>query len=492
MNTSMKRVSLYILLLILSINLINAQALSQRLDALLQEEVLRTSEVGITVFDLTTGEALYRYQDEKLYRPASIEKVITSVTALAQLGQDYTIDTRLCYTGIIENDTLRGNLYLVGGFDPEFMDEDLDRLVEEVANKGIRYVADTIAADVSMTDSVYWGPGWSWDDTPYSFQPYLSPLMLNRGCVDVFVSPTQQDSLPQVTCSPVSGYYTVDNRGVSRNPQAGKLKITRNWLSNGNVITISGNVVRPHTETLNVYSSQDFFFHTFVNRLQNKGISARAYAYADCPDSLFAASLAPSPTPSHVLPSSAGNGSTTVLFTLRRPIKEVLERALKKSDNLCAESMFYHLAARHALHKRVTAENGTDAIHAFMKTALGFNPDNYRIADGSGVSLYNYISPRLLLEYLKYAYYHRDIFLPLYESLPIAGVDGTLQHRMKQSKARGKVRAKTGSVTGVSSLAGYVKASNGHQLAFVIINQNVLKLSRARAFQDKVCHLLSQ
>lgn len=465
----MKRV-LLLLLLLPAINTLSAQPLSQRLDALLHEDVLKTSEVGITVFDLTTGESLYRYQDEKLYRPASIEKIITSVTALAQLGADYTMDTRLCYKGKIENDTLKGNLYLVGGFDPEFMDEDLNRLVDALEAQGIRHITDTLAADVSMTDSVYWGPGWSWDDTPYSFQPYLSPLMLNRGCVDVSVAPMQPDSLPQVVCTPASDYYTVNNHAVSRNRQAGKLKITRNWLNNGNIITLSGNVTHPYTETLNVYSSQDFFFRTFKSRMQNRGISARTYAYGDCPDRI---------------------DSTVVLSVIRRPLREVLERALKKSDNLCAESMFYHLAAKHSLHKRVTSEDGTDAIHAFMKTALGFNPDNYKIADGSGVSLYNYISPRLMLEYLKYAYYHREIFLPLYDSLPIAGVDGTLQNRMKHTKARGNVRAKTGSVTGVSSLAGYVKASNGHQLAFVIINQNVLKLSRARAFQDKVCHILS-
>ena len=163
------------LLLNLTICAIYAQSqpVSQRLDALLNEEILKTSEVGITVFDLTTGESLYRYQDEKLYRPASIEKVITSVTALARLGADYTMDTHLRYTGKIENDTLKGNLYLIGGFDPEFMDEDLDSLVAAVEAQGIRYVADTIAADVSMTDSVYWGPGWSWDDTPL-FIPALS------------------------------------------------------------------------------------------------------------------------------------------------------------------------------------------------------------------------------------------------------------------------------------------------------------------------------
>lgn len=467
----MRQVLLF-LLLILFIPIMNAQPLPQRLDALLREEVLKTSEVGITVFDLTTGESVYRYRDEKLYRPASVEKIITSVTALARLGTDYTMDTRLCHTGKIENDTLKGNLYLVGGFDPEFMEEDLDRLAEALESRGIRYVTDTIAADVSMTDSVYWGPGWSWDDTPYSFQPYLSPLMLNRGCVDVSVSPTRKDSLPEVTCTPFSDYYAVNNRGVSFNPQAGKLKITRNWLSNGNIITVSGNVSRPYTETLNVYSSRDFFFRTFAARLRNKGIVGHTYAYADCPD--------------------ADEDSTTVLAVVRRPVGEVLKRALKKSDNLCAEALFYHLAARHSPHKRVTHEDGTDAVNAFMKTALGFNPDNYKIADGSGVSLYNYISPRLLLEYLKYAYYHRDIFLPFYESLPVAGVDGTLQYRMKQTKAYGNVRAKTGSVTGVSSLAGYVKASNGHQLAFVIINQNVLKLSRARAFQDKLCDILAR
>ena len=157
----MKRAVLF-LLLNLTICAIYAQSqpVSQRLDALLNDEILKTSEVGITVFDLTTGESLYRYQDEKLYRPASIEKVITSVTALARLGADYTMDTHLRYTGKIENDTLKGNLYLIGGFDPELMDEDLDSLVAAVEAQGIRYVTDTIAADVSMTDSVYWGPGW--------------------------------------------------------------------------------------------------------------------------------------------------------------------------------------------------------------------------------------------------------------------------------------------------------------------------------------------
>ena len=465
---------LFLLLgLIISSHILYAQSLAQRLDSLLNNPLLKTSEVGITVFDLTEGKSLYRYQDENLYRPASTEKVITSVTALAQLGTTYTMDTQLQYTGTIENDTLKGNLYLIGGFDPEFMEADLDSLVDAVAQSGIRYISDTLVADVSMMDSIYWGPGWSWDDVPNSFQPYLSPLMLNRGCVDVTVTPTIKDSLPQITCSPTSDYYQVSNQAISRNPMVSKLKITRNWLHGGNQIQVSGNVSRTTTETLSIYDSKAFFFHTFTSRLKERGITISATAYADCPipnDSL----------------------TVTPLYVHRRPISQVLKQALKESDNLCAEAMFHHLAKQYAFHNRVSFEDGTDAINDFMKKNLGFNPEHYRIADGSGVSLYNYVSPRLLLEYLKYAYYHPDIFHPFYESLPIAGIDGTLQYRMKKTPAYRKVHAKTGSVTGVSSLAGYAKAANGHQLAFIIINQNVMKLRQARAFQDRICQLLCQ
>ena len=122
---------------------------------------------------------------------------------------------------------------------------------------------------------------------------------------------------------------------------------------------------------------------------------------------------------------------------------------------------------------------------------LGYITDHYQIADGSGVSLYNYISTDLLLGFLIHAYDNKAIFDILYEALPIAGVDGTLSNRMKKTKAFRRVRAKTGTVTGISSLAGYAKASNGHLLAFVIINQNVLKYVSARKFQDEICNILA-
>ena len=125
-----------------------------------------------------------------------------------------------------------------------------------------------------------------------------------------------------------------------------------------------------------------------------------------------------------------------------------------------------------------------------MVEATGLNPDDYQFADGSGLSLYNYLSAELLGRLLAFAYRNPDIYDPLLRSLPIAGTDGTLRRRMQQTEAAGNVQAKTGSVEGVSSLAGYCTAPNGHTLCFSILNQGVSRLSMGRRFQDKVCEVL--
>ena len=465
----MKRTGLVLISLIICCCTLAAQSIAGKLDALVSsEKVLTTSEVGISVFNLTQGKQVYAYQDKKLYRPASIEKVITSVTALAELREYYLFNTRIAYTGtIVQDSILQGDLYLVGGFDPEFMDEDMNKLIEAVHNSGIRCIQGSLIADVSLTDSIYWGAGWSWDDTPEAFQPYLSPLMLNRGCVNVTVIPTSKGRKPKIEVIPESDYYTVCNLAQSYAPQCGKLKVTRNWLDNGNTICVDGNANYRCTKTLNMYSSKDFFLHTFAYRLKETGISIQSVRYGICPD------------------------EATGMYTFSRPLAPVLKRALKKSDNLSAEAMFYHLAISRSGKKNVGFKDAQEVIHSFMKHEIGRNPDNYSIVDGSGVSLYNYISPDLMMEYLKYAYAHPEIFHTFYEALPVAGVDGTLHYRMKQGKAYRNVRAKTGTVTGISSLAGYVKAGNGDMLAFVIINQNVLRGKEARAFQDKICEILA-
>ena len=116
----------------------------------------------------------------------------------------------------------------------------------------------------------------------------------------------------------------------------------------------------------------------------------------------------------------------------------------------------------------------------------------YRIADGSGLSLYNYATPELFATLLRYAYASPQILPALYESLPICGEDGTLKKRMRLSTAAGNVRAKTGSVTGISTLAGYCTTAHGHTLCFVIFNQGLIRASHGRAYQDKVLEALTK
>ena len=161
---------------------------------------------------------------------------------------------------------------------------------------------------------------------------------------------------------------------------------------------------------------------------------------------------------------------------------------MKMSDNFYAESMFYQTAASlgHRPAKAIDARNVTKKLI----NRLGLDANAYRIADGSGLSLYNYVTAELLVRLLRHAWRTPSISKALIASLPVAGVDGTLKSRMLKTPAQGNVRAKTGTLTGISSLAGYCMAPNGHELAFAIINQGILDKTTGKAFQDRVCRVL--
>lgn len=169
-------------------------------------------------------------------------------------------------------------------------------------------------------------------------------------------------------------------------------------------------------------------------------------------------------------------------------IDQVLMRMLKESDNLYAESMYYQIAASTG-NRPATAKDAKN-IERQLITRLGLNASRYRLADGSGLSLYNYVSPELEVKFLRYAFQNQNIYNHLLPALPIAGVDGTLKKRMHSQFTRGNVHAKTGTVEGIVSLCGYCTAANGHHLCFSIINQGVMHGSNGRSFQDKVCYIL--
>lgn len=180
--------------------------------------------------------------------------------------------------------------------------------------------------------------------------------------------------------------------------------------------------------------------------------------------------------------------TATLLLTRTHNIDQVLLPMMKKSNNSMAESLFYQLAAQkgksRAGRKQAVAHYNTLIRH------IGLDPTHYQIADGSGLSLYNYLSPELLGRMLRYAYNNDDIYRHLLPFLPIAGEDGTLRKRMRGSAAQGNVRAKTGTVEGVSTLSGYLTTATGNLLCFSIMNQGIRHTSTGRNFQDRVCKAL--
>lgn len=243
----------------------------------------------------------------------------------------------------------------------------------------------------------------------------------------------------------------------------------RDWMNNANDITVSGNITARRLEEINVYSSQDFFMHTFLERLGMRFTLLQPwYNFAEM----------------------QRNDSCQLVAVYETPVSKVLRQMLKESDNLNAEAMFTRLGVQASGKNHVSADESILAIQSLIRT-MGLNPDDYRIADGCGLSMYDYVSPELLVAFLRYAYNKDNIFPHLFRSLPVAGVDGTLKNRMRKgSPAYQHVHAKTGSYTGINTLAGYLETNSKRYLAFAIMCQNQLKASEARALQDAICEFL--
>ena len=170
---------------------------------------------------------------------------------------------------------------------------------------------------------------------------------------------------------------------------------------------------------------------------------------------------------------------------------EVLIPIMKDSDNRMAESLFWQLSLVGG-GKFGDIETVRECIASVMEKAGIPRGSGYRVADGSGLSLYNYITPQMLNALLVYAWFQQDIRTHLMASLPVAGVDGTLRNRMQGTMARNNIYAKTGSVSGISTLSGYANGGNGHLLSFCIMNQGVESCSMGRAFQDQVCAAMTE
>ena len=443
-------------------------SVTESIDQIIYEGLPEGTDIALMVYDLTNDTTLYAYREKIMCRPASVQKVITSVTALSSLGADYKFRTTLRTQGSISKDSvLNGNLYLVGGLDPALTEHELRSMVASLKKAGVKRISGTLYADVSAMDSTYWATGWCWDDAPASFQPYISPLMVHQGFVGVEVKPTSKGQAPVVNIYPSNSYIKVVNKARTQDNTLGPLTITRDWMHNDNTIIIEGNCKRRQSTDLSVVGSADFTFALLRQYLDEAGISYGKYDWGTCP--VIARDLA---EVTHDLPS-------------------IVKEALKESNNLFAEAMFLQ-TGRLQQPKEVSFKVAAKYLQNFVSRKFGMFSASYNIVDGCGLSQYDLCSPQFMVDMLSLIYKDNELFPILYKSMPISGVDGTLKTRMNDKTTINKIHAKTGSLTGTCTLAGYIRTADGRDLAFCIMNEGAVKMAPSRKVQDQICKVLCE
>ncbi len=450
--------------------------IQSKIEQLYKNKYFESTLVAVDIYDLTKKKVLYQKNNKQLLHPASNMKVLTSAAGLKFLGKDYQFKTSLCYEGEIVDSVLAGHLYVVGGCDPDFTSNDLEVLIAKVKEIGISKITGNIYGDVSTTDSLFWGNGWMWDDDPSTDAPYMSALNINDNSITLTGVFEEQSGQFIVRSIPETNYIEIINKVALDDTKTLHFNIGRDWINRTNKFFVEGNLTKDDfnernyfSQQFNIFQPEYYFLTLFKESLIRNGIA-------------FTGDLR--------LKSLTGNSHH--IYTFLRAYDSVIVNLNKTSDNLSAEMTLRVLAERY-YGKPASAKNGLKIIDSLIILS-GLNPNDYRLVDGSGVSHYNLISAELLLSILKYFYYEEpDLYKILYESFPIAATNGTLESRMKKTKAENNVHAKTGTLSGVSSLAGYVKNHQGHMLAFSILIQNYVGSSKqARDFIDTVCEILAE
>lgn len=410
---------------------------------------------GILVRSLDRDETLASLNPGTLLVPASVAKLVTLATAVEAVGWDYRFETTLLGTGPLVDGTLQGDLLLVGSGDPSpggREGDDLSLWVEALKRKGITKIDGRVIGDDDAFEDPRPGLAWAWDDLGYSTGALFGALNLDENRMLVTIEPGALEGTPAT--------LSVESHAESR-PLANRTT-TGPAGSNGLVwpeqrpgdpsLTIVGSIpldAGPARLAVAVGNPTRWFASVFRTRLLESGMAVSGEA-VDVDE---------------VVPVPRRNAATLYVHQSHR-LAELARPLFKNSINLYGEAVFRLNAA--------AAPRTNDAAIDGMRRTLdrwGIPRDSYQIVDGSGLSRRDAISSEALVAVLQ-RMYGRDDTAPWMSALPIAGEDGTLADRMKGTAAAGNLRAKTGTMTNIRSLAGYVRTADGEVLAFAILVNN--------------------
>lgn len=461
---------------------VGAKALRRAIDSVTNSPEFSNGHWGVLVVT-TAGDTLYSRNAGKLFMPASNQKLLTSAVALAQLGPDYRYRTVFVAHAVIADGVLEGDLGVIGRGDPSVSDHmrhdamiPLREVADSLSAHGIRRIRGKLVAEGDAFPEPVLGYGWSWDDLESDYSAATDELLFNEGFSTVIIR---------------AGHAPGDSVQIETRP-------TRTWPRlRASVTTVvpppatrdsTSPIPRPRVAVI----KDSLTGEVIITGTIAAGDSVIETVTHRDPDAAYVAALREALTDKGIaIGDDAVPGQVradTVATIVSPPLSDILPIFLKPSQNQIGEMLFKTLGLERGTAG--TSNAGRHVLEAQLKT-WGARDDGYVVRDGSGLSRYDYVSPETIVHVLDAM--RRDQNFPLfYQSLPIAGVDGTIQNRMRGTPAENNVHAKTGSVAQARSLSGYVRALDGDTLMFSILANNwSVPAGRVTAAADSIAARLA-
>ena len=466
----MKRILLSIILCVLGLSA-SATNLQRAVDQLINH-VDPNINMGISVVDLNTGEALYQRNATRAFVPASNMKLFSDAAALMALGPDYCFQNQLTTDAtLLEQGTLKGSIYLYLPGDPSLSKANLDHLLSQLTHWGIRQIEGNVVLVSNNRSVSAYAPGRTVQDYKYSYGAPVAPLVLDDNRLSITVNPAYRAGEPAfVELTNTTANRPVNNQVKTSSKTSGcGLDFS---MDGDNNLTVRGCI------GVGQWAIQQRI--AILNPLR----------YAQDLVKLKLASLNIKLN-GHVLLGNGPSSSLLLSTHASKPITQLMADTLKPSDNVYADSLYLHAAAK-LNGTPLNWQQAQPVVKNFIQQQTGIGMQSAVLTDGSGLSRQDLLTPQQTVDLLRFLHDRFPLAYEYISALPVAGRDGTLQRRFRKPTQQGLLRAKTGTMTGVISLSGYLYTANAHTLAFAIfINRkpgtNPAVSGRYRSLVDTLC-----
>ncbi len=429
--------------------------LKEQLVTAINDAALDGADLSFVAQRLKDGKVLAEHGGDTLVNPASNAKLITSAAALDALHPEFRFKTEYYVQGVLRDGTLHGNLVVKGYGDPSIVSERLMRVANELYLFGVERITGSVIVDGSYFDDNEEARGWELEESPdRAYAAPVSALEVNYNATAIYVRPGTELGAPAIVhvdppCEEVvlKGDVITDRfgRGVRVVSQKDKSEDGKDITA----LTVEGTVgmrQSPFRMYRRVYSPLKHFGSVLTYFLQQRGVHMRH----------------------SVIEGHVPDGARLILVDRSPRLTEVVANMNHYSNNIMAETLIKAMGAE-VMGTPGTFENGLAVAHRFLETKVGFKPRSYTFDNGSGLNDVDRFTSREIVTLLGYMSRDFETGTEYASSLAVAGTQGTIGFRMRDTPAERRLRAKTGTLHGVSALSGYVVQPSGDVVAFSIL-----------------------